>query len=136
MSDTHAIKLKMDVLNQKGNEYVSVTDLYNVSIFTDENMLEFQEKEAQENAYYTDTGTKVFLNNRKQTENSFLSGLFLEEISVSKKEELTSESETMNTGIFLIGVLAFIIFVLAMLRYNIYRAVRRRKDADNGNLYR
>lgn len=136
MSDTHAIKLKMDVLNEKGNEFVSVTDLYNVSIFTDENMLKFQEREAQENTHYTDMETKVFLNNRKQTENSFLSGLFLEEISVSKKEELTSESETMNTGILLIGVFAFIIFVLAMLRYNIYRAVRRRKDADNGNLYR
>lgn len=136
MSDTSAIELKMDVLNEKGNEFVSVTDLYDISIFTDENMLEFQNRETQENTYYADVGTKVFLDNREQTENAFLSGLFLEEVAVSKKEEFASESQTMNTGIFLIGVFVFIIFVLAMLRYNIYRRVRRRKDADNGNLYR
>lgn len=136
MSDRSNIELKMDVLNEKSNEFVSVTDLYDISIFTDENMLEFQNRETQENTYYADVGIKVFLDNREQTENAFLSGLFLEEVTVSKKEELTSESQTMNTGIFLIGVFVFIIFVLAMLRYNIYRRVRRRKDADNGNLYR
>lgn len=136
MSDRSNIELKMDVLNEKSNEFVSVTDLYDISIFTDENMLEFQNRETQENTYYADVGIKVFLDNREQTENAFLSGLFLEEVTVSKKEELTSESQTMNTGIFLIGVFVFIIFVLAMLRYNIYRRFRRRKDADNGNLYR
>lgn len=136
MSDRSNIELKMDALNEKGNAFVSVTDLYDVSIFTDENMQEFQNRETQKNTYYADVGTKVFLDNREQTENAFSSGLFLEEVAVSKKEEFTGESEAMNTGIFLIGVFVFIIFVLAMLRYNIYRTVRRKKDADNGNLYR
>lgn len=135
MSDTNTIELNMDVLNEKGNEFVSVTDLYDVSIFTDKNMLEFQNRENQENAYYADMGTQVFLDNRVQTENTFQSNLFLEETSVSKKEEFTGESEMINIAIILIGVFVFIIFVLSMIRYNIYRMMRRKKDADNGNLY-
>ena len=51
MSDRSNIELKMDVLNEKSNEFVSVTDLYDISIFTDENMLEFQNRETQENTY-------------------------------------------------------------------------------------
>lgn len=135
MNETDNIKLKMDVLNGKSNSYVSMTDLYDVNIFTDKNMLEFQNKKTKESEYFSDIGTNVFLDKWEDTESTFQANLFLEKMSISKKQEITGETKIMNIGISFIVVFVFIIFVLCMIRYNIYRMIRRRKDADNGNFY-
>lgn len=61
--------------------------------------------------------------------------LFLDEISFSKKQEVLDNTFKANEGVLFIVILVAVVFILGMVRYNIYRAIRRKKNADNSDIY-
>ncbi len=129
------IKLDMEVLRQNNETYTSVTDLYGVHIFTDTDMKEFQIRETMENSCYDGIKQTIFLDKWEGKNNLVQSSLFLKETSVSKRQEVLDNSVKTNIGMFFIGFLVLVIFILSMIRYNIYRMVRRKRDADKDNFY-
>lgn len=135
MSETDDIELNMETLSRNSGTYTSVTDLYNVRIFTDADMQELQTKEEKENSYYNHINRMMFLGKNQKERSEIQDTLFLDEISFSKKQEVLDNTSKANEGVLFIVILAGVVFVLGMIRYNIYRAIRRKKDADNGNVY-
>lgn len=135
MNETDDIELNMETLSRNSGTYTSVTDLYNVHIFTDADMQKLQTKEKEENSYYNDINRMMFLGKNQKERSEIQDALFLDEISFSKKQEVLDNTSKANEGVWFIVILAAVVFVLGMVRYNIYRAIRRKKDADNGNVY-
>ena len=132
--DMNRIKLNMDALiNDKGT-YSSVTDLYDVHIFTDAAMQEFRQKKEKVNDHYSGIQNNVFLA-EKQEADHLESTLFLDTVTLSKKQDVTGASLEWNQGLLACGILVFFVFLLGMIRYNTYRTIRRKKDADYGNIY-
>lgn len=132
--DMNNIKLNMDVLNHGKGTYSSVTDMYDIHIFTDAAMQEFQLKEEKDNSYYSNIQSHVFLE-KEQEESGMEKTLFLDAVILSKKQDLGGTSLGWNQGLFVCGILAVLVFLLGMIRYNTYRKIRRKRDADYGNIY-
>ena len=132
--DMNSIKLNMDVLNNGKGTYSSVTDMYDVHIFTDAAMQEFQLKEEKSNRYYSNIQNHVFLE-EEQEKSGVENTLFLDAVTLSKKQELADTSSGWNQGLLVCGILAVFVFLLGMIRYNTYRTIRRKRDADYGNIY-
>lgn len=135
MSETDDIKLNTDVLNANGETYVSVTDLYNVNIFTDKDMQDFKLRKEMQETYYNKISQNVFEMNGKENDTLVLSNLFMDTMTISKKQEIAGDSDAADGWILAAGLLVLAIFVLSMVHYNIYRSIRRKKDADSNNLY-
>lgn len=136
MNETRDIKLNMDVLNANGGTYVSVTDLYQVNIFTDKDMQEFELRKEQQEAYYSKISQNVFDMNWEENNTLVLPILFTDTMSISKRQEVAGDSGGVNWWLLLTCLLVLIFFVLSMIHYNIYRSIRRKKDADSNNFYR
>lgn len=135
MSEAKDIKLNTDVLSANGGTYVSVTDLYNVNIFTDKDMQEFELRRERQEAYYNKLSQDVFESGWEENETLVLPTLFADTMSISKRQEVVGDSSGINLWVLLACLLVLIIFVLSMIHYNIYRSIRRKKDADSNNLY-
>lgn len=135
MNDTAKIELELDVLNDNNNTYVSVTDLYDVNIFTDKDMEAFQSREEQEKSNYINIQDSVFVTQTEQQNNMLYSTLFPEATAISKKQDITDKETYSNVGYAVIGIMTFVFFVLSMIQYHIYRAIRRKKDANTNNIY-
>lgn len=135
MNETDDIELNMETLSTNSGTYISITDLYNVHIFTDADMQEFQTKERKENFYYNKINQMVFLEKSRKEGFEIQNKLFLDELAFSKKQEVLDHTSKANEGIFFIVILTVVVFILGMVRYNIHRAIRRKKDADIGNFY-
>lgn len=128
------VKLNTDVLiNDKGT-YSSVTDMYDVHIFTDAAMQEFRQKKEKVSDHYNGIQNNVFLVG-EQDVNHLESTLFLNAVTLSKKQDVAADFSGWNQGLLVCGVLVFIVFLLGMIRYNTYRTIRRKKDADYSNIY-
>lgn len=128
------IQLNTDTLiNDKGT-YSSVTDMYDVHIFTDAAMQEFRQKKEKINEHYNGLKNNVFLAEKQET-NHLENTLFLNTVTLSKKQDVMSTSQGWSQGMLACGILAFFVFLLGMIRYNTYRMIRRKKDADYGNIY-
>lgn len=130
MENTEKIKLNLNVLNENSNTFVSVTDLYNVNIFTDSNMEEFYKNRNRAEQYYRDINQNIFIKERELKEDSLQTDLFAEEMIIAKRKELTGESLGSNFSNSFIVIMVSLVFGLIIIRYNLYRAIRRRKDAD------
>lgn len=135
MNETNDIELNMETLSRNGGTYTSVTDLYNVHIFTDADMQEFQTRKKEENSYYNNIDRMVFLEKEQKGKVMLQDTLFLDEISFSKKQEVLDNTFKANEGVLFIVILVAVVFILGMVRYNIYRAIRRKKNADNSDIY-
>lgn len=135
MNETSDIQLNMDALNRNDSTYTSVTDLYNVNIFTNHNMQEFEARETEKSSELTSVSENVFVRSKENTTESVQKVLFSEEISISKKQEVSDTAAIKNNSISFLGGLGIIIFILVVVRYHIYRTIRRKKDADHDNFY-
>lgn len=134
MSDTKNIDLKTDILYENSDTYVSVTDLYNVNIFTNEFMEMFKEKENMQNRYYENIGQTVFLDEKQEEDMEVPKALFLEKMDLSKKQDVSDKQSDSMVGQLLIGLIIFVVFILSMIQYSLRRAVRRKKYADKDNI--
>lgn len=135
MNETNDIELNMETLSRNSGTYTSLTDLYSVHIFTDADMQKFEAKEKEESSYYNHANQLIFLGKKQKEKFVIQDTLFLDEISFSKKQEVLDNASKANEGVLFIVILAAIVFVLGMIRYNIYRAIRRKNNADNSNIY-
>ena len=135
MNETNDIELNMETLSRNSGTYISVTDLYNVHIFTNADMKEFQTKEKEESSYYNNIDRMIFLEEKQKDGFVIQDTLFLNEISFSKKQEVLDNASEAKESVLFIVILAAFVFVLGMVRYNIYRAIRRKKNADYSNIY-
>lgn len=77
----------------------------------------------------------VFLEKEQKGKVMLQDTLFLDEISFSKKQEVLDNTFKANEGVLFIVILVAVVFILGMVRYNIYRAIRRKKNADNSDIY-
>lgn len=136
MKNEESIKLQLDALNENSDTYVSVTDLYGVTIFTNEDMEAFQARKEQEEGYYLDVQSKTFLSDVDNQDSTIQTTLFQEEMLVSKRQDIADKENYENVGYIFIGIIGLVVFVLAIIQYNIYRAIRRKRNADTDNLYR
>lgn len=134
MNDADDINLNMDVLNKNNETYTSITDLYNVHIFTDSDMEKFLKSGEERETYYTDIRKSIFLTDICESD-EIENKLFTSRLSLSKKQIVADKEDTFNKSIYLVGIMLCILFILGIVRYNIYRAIRRKKNADNGNIF-
>lgn len=134
MSDAKNIDLKTDILYENSDTYVSVTDLYNVNIFTDEFVERFARKANMQKKYYENIEQTVFLDG-KQAEGENVAGtLFLEKVDLSKKQDVLDKQFDSTMGYLFIGMIVIVVFILSMIQYSLHRAVRRKKYADKDNI--
>lgn len=133
MSNEKSIDLKTDILYGNSDTYVSVTDLYNVNIFTDEYMELFTKKENTQQRYYENIEQAVFLTEGEPEDVKVSETLFLEKVDLSKKQDVADKQSGFMTGYLLIGMIIFVVFILSMIQYSLSRAVRRKKYADKDN---
>ncbi len=135
MNETENIELDMRILNGNDRTYTSITDLYNVHIFTDADMQEFWTKKKEEDYYYNGINRIMFLEKKQKEELAIQDKLFLDEVSLSPKQEILDSASKLNEGVLFVVILTVVVFILGMVRYNIHRAIRRKKDANIGDFY-
>lgn len=134
MSDAKNIDLKTDILYENSDTYVSVTDLYNINIFTDEFVERFARKASTQKKYYENIEQTVFLDDKQAEGEEVLGTLFLEKVELSKKQDVLDKQFDSTMGYLLIGMSVFVVFILSMIQYSLCRAVRRKKYADKDNI--
>lgn len=93
MNDAEDIELNVDVLSQNDETYSSIADIYNVHIFTESVINDFQKEKQSKVSFYKDIESELFISNEIKTD-EITNTLFTTQSSFSKKQESIEKNNT------------------------------------------
>lgn len=116
MNDNN-FNLNTDIVNNPDKTYTSLLDQYNVSLFTDEQIQKQQSDRAQLIRKDENVRNRIFLNREIENRNDFdYSTLFLEPLTLIKKESYVEENSDSNAFVMIGAVVILLVFFIVMIK--------------------
>lgn len=130
------LELNISVLNERGETYTSLSDLYSISVYTDRVMktaAAFQEEKAEKEKQMQNS-IFIYKESKDNKDEELTGKLFTASFHQSRKIDYVPE-EDQNIFIYIsAGVLLSVVFALLMVRYG-NRRKRKRIEWNSENSY-